>query len=222
MSLNSLTNMQCKVCKSDLITFEDTKFGITYYQCKSCNFIFKGENYIPTPDDEVREYKLHDNTIENKGYVKMFNNFIDEAIDPFIKSGLTLDYGCGTGPVLSHLLKDKGFETKTYDKYFSHSSNYNEYKYDLITSTEVFEHFKNPLEDIKKITDLLKENGYLAVMTHLQEKSSEEFLKWYYRLEGSHISFYSYKTFVEVAKIFNLEIVYFNDKNIIVFKKIPV
>ena len=106
-----------------------------------------------------------------------------------------------------------------YDPFFNPNSDYLERKYDLITTTEVVEHFTTPMVEFEHILSLLKNDGYLVIMTNFNTFTDEEFLKWWYRRDMTHISFYRVKTFEYIANMYNLKLVSHNDKNVVVFQK---
>ncbi len=207
--------MECKICGSDISVKKSKKGNNLFGFCDCCMFVEK-INKVDSLSEE-KEYDRHNNSVENIGYVNYLSNFLEEAVEPFVKKGLHLDYGCGPGPVLHELMKKRGFNSKTYDYYYQHDKDYSNYKYDIITSTEVFEHFHDPIENIEKILMLLKEGGVLAIMTSFV-KSEPEFYDWWYIRDITHVSFYHIKTFGYLAKKYNLEIVYTNNVNIIVLK----
>jgi antirestriction protein ArdC len=67
--------------------------------------------------------------------------------------------------------------------------------------------------------ELLKDDGFLSVMTSFHSDNIEELKSWYYANDPSHVSFYSLKTFEKIAKNVGLEIIYINNKNYITFRK---
>ena len=169
--------MNCKICTHDTFLIEDDK---SYYFCKNCHYIFIDEKHIITPEEEKYRYEQHNNTIENEGYVKMFNNFIDNYILPFASTKKrALDFGCGPGPVLAELLSKKCFLVDIYDIYFAPIKTYKNNIYDLITATEVLEHILDPLRVLKELVGRLNENGLLAVMTLFHPEDTYLFKKWY-------------------------------------------
>ena len=129
-----------------------------------------------------------------------------------------MDFGCGPGPVLKVLLNRLGIDVDIYDPYFYPDKVFEGKQYDLITCTEVFEHLKNPLEIITLLESLLKENGILAVMT-LFHTTSDNFCKWWYRRDPTHICFYSPKTFKWLENNFNLVIDAIDNRSICVLRK---
>ncbi|UMZ72925.1 class I SAM-dependent methyltransferase [Natranaerofaba carboxydovora] len=218
---------RCKICDNYTDAWIDEQFGIDYYYCNYCKIIFMDENSVVSSDKEIEVYNQHDNNLENKGYVKMFENFIDKAILPYYQKKnkkaenikKALDFGCGPGPVLAVLLRQQGFEVDIYDIYFAPEKVYENKTYDLITSTEVFEHLMDPLETCKLLTKHLKEDGILAIMTLFHPESIKKFNNWWYRRDPTHISFYRPETFEVMADKLGLEVLDYDDKNTLVMKK---
>ncbi len=211
-----MSSLTCKICESETLTSSETEDLRIFRHCSNCVFSFIDPQFLLTRDEEKSRYDFHENSIENEGYVTMFENFIAFAVSPFENVKTVLDYGSGPGPVLAELLKRKDYEVDIYDPYYSPESPSK--KYDLITSTEVFEHFNEPLESINKVVKLLKPSGYLSIMTCFNP-GPEDFNGWWYKNDDTHVSFYSVKTFEFLAQRFNLELIKHNDKNIIVLKK---
>lgn len=214
--------LSCKICEnSNLKPIFDEKFGFNYYHCDRCDTIFQSEeNLLASKAEEKNSYDTHNNSFECDGYVNMFKTFINDSIKPLnIEFKSALDYGCGPGPVLAHLLNEFIPFVSTYDRIYPHAPNYDQFTYDLITSTEVFEHFNKPIKSIANILSLLNSDGYLCISTCFKPNSHDEFLNWWYRRDETHITFYSVKTFEYLAKIFDLELVYTDNKKIIVLKK---
>jgi SAM-dependent methyltransferase len=160
---------------------------------------------------------MHRNTLSNEGYVGMFLEKIAmvHLYCPEVKS--VLDYGCGPSPVLAELLKKEGFSCDIYDLYFFPV--FPEGSYDLVISTEVFEHFKDIMAEWNKICKLIKQGGYLAIMTSLHDVISD-FENWWYASDPTHICFFGAITFEWLAKEFGFEIIYRDNKNFIILKKI--
>ncbi len=210
--------MTCKVCGSSSLQLigEENK----YYHCDKCEAIFSEPDEIVEPDEEKERYEGHDNNHQNDGYVKMFKDFIEEVIEPNInldKINDVLEFGCGPGPVLADLLENRNLNVDLYDPYFFPKKVFKDQKYDLITSTEVFEHFSDPAKELKLLTSHLKEGSYLAVMTSFHP-GPENFEDWWYKWDPTHIVFYNQKTFSEIASAFDLEIIYTDQEKYILFK----
>jgi len=210
--------LTCKVCGSGRLKLigEENK----YYHCDQCEVIFSEPDEIVAPDEEKQRYEGHDNNHQNEGYVRMFKEFIDEVIEPHInldEINDVLEFGCGPGPVLADLLEKRELNVDLYDPYFFPKKVFKDQKYDLITSTEVFEHFSDPVKELKLLTSHLKEGSYLAVMTSFHPGPGD-FEDWWYKWDPTHIVFYNQKTFSEIASAFDLEIIYTDQEKYILFK----
>src|SRR6056297_2127254 len=209
--------MECKLCNSSDI--KEIKVKEKYYYCNNCELIFIEPDKLPDYDREHEVYCGHENTHENKGYVNMFKEFIDNYII-YYKNEIedVLEYGCGPGPVLADLLEELDFNVYKYDPFFYSDFDYKNKKYDLITSTEVFEHFFDPKNEINKLVQLIKPGKYLAVMTSFHQ-GIEHFKDWWYKRDPTHVSFYSLKTFQYIEENHSLEIVKTKNNKGILFKR---
>lgn len=190
-----------------------------YYHCPTCDLITMDESCFLGPQEEQDRYLLHQNTLENEGYVNYLMNFIrTSGIDRLRGVKRALDYGCGPGPVLQVLLERRGIKTDIYDPYFFPKRDFLQYRYDLITCTEVLEHCKNPLATLRLLEALLTEGGVLAVTT-IFHTTADNFNKWWYRQDPTHICFYSPRTFAWLVGSFNFKMEYTDDRSICVLRK---
>ncbi len=212
---------QCKICQSDTTVMGDSKKKLSYYRCISCGFIYLDDKFIVDNEREKEKYDLHNNSFESIGYVEMFEKFIEKAVEPYTQNIKTvLEFGCGSGPVLAELLRDRSMEVDLYDLYFYPEKVYEGKKYDLITSTEVFEHLKEPLKILKMLTEHTAENGYIILMTKFPPADDKTFLAWWYRRDVTHISFFTPRSFEVMAEKVGLNVLETMDNNIVVFQKI--
>jgi len=150
----------------------------------------------------------------------MFKDFINRAIKPYkADAESVLDFGSGPEPVLAHLLGQEGFKVEIYNPYFSPEKVYENRTYDLIASTEVFEHFENPVESFKTLYNCLKAEGIISIMTLYHPQDREKFQNWWYRRDETHISFYSHDTIKYLADVFNMKILLLDSKDLCVMQK---
>jgi len=149
--------------------------------------------------------------------MKILEGFYNYAIKPHYSSGDLLDFGSGPKPVFAELLQQKGIEVDIYDVFYAPSLP--QKQYDFVTSIETFEHFNQPLNEIKMISELLKKGAYLAVMTEFRP-SLDDFRAWRYKDDTTHVSFYSPKTFEYISELFGFKLIKHNDKNTIVLQKL--
>lgn len=153
----------------------------------------------------------------------MFQQKINLIADYCPDVQTVLDYGCGYEPVLKTLLERSGYKTEGYDPYF-----FPELKegstYDLVISTETFEHLKQPGEELKKIIPMLSHRGYCAVMTQFYptqngQPNTRVFFDWYYKRDPTHICFYGPKTFEWIARHHNFDMILNNDKDFVILQR---
>jgi SAM-dependent methyltransferase len=208
-------DMKCKICASKTDAIE-AKNKI-YHHCNKCDFIFLDEAFFVSEEKEKERYLKHQNSIENKGYVAMFEKFLGD-IDKIKKNIKTaLDFGSGPNDVLKQLLERKNIQTDVYDAYFATEKIFENKKYDLITCTEVLEHINNPLETLKLLKKHLNNKGILAIMT-LFHPDIEQFNSWWYITDETHITFYNKTTFEIIAKKLGFNIIYLDQKNTILLE----
>ena len=205
--------MKCPLCNfsAHYLTSGESR---EYWLCSECRAISVPEEFHIPKDDEVKRYLEHENSLENEGYVRMFQEKIDLLQEYEIKSAL--DYGCGYEPVLKTLLERQGIKTDGYDPNFFPTTRLDKL-YDLVISTETFEHFRNPAEEIPRIADKVAPGGVLAIMTRFYP--TEDFADWYYKRDPTHIIFYCSQTFLWLAENMGFKLVFNNEHDFVVLKK---
>ncbi|QOY55624.1 class I SAM-dependent methyltransferase [Candidatus Sulfurimonas marisnigri] len=211
----------CKICASDTVAITDEKSKKIYHKCSTCRYIFLNEQFYIDEEHEKKHYDKHHNNFESLGYVKMFDDLIDDFVEPHLQNiESALDFGCGEGEVLPILLERRGISCDRYDLFYFPKKIYEDKKYSLICSTEVFEHLQNPLDMLKKLLLHVEKNGYLLIMSAFHPNNDEKFLKWWYIRDITHIGFFDISTFEYLAKELNLKIIKHNSKNTIILQKI--
>ena len=212
-----MKSLQCRLCSNDNDILEvQGPDHRSYHHCNNCYLIFTNtENLLPVEEERYR-YLLHDNRIENKGYVEFLYRIISPALQ-YLKPGMSgLDFGCGPSPVLACLLSREGYKCSYYDPIFFNKSEEFD-KYDFIFATECFEHFFFPKKELNLLRKLLNKDGLLAIMTEVW-KNINQFKDWYYARETTHVSFYHLKTLQFIAKELQTNIIYTDDKRIFLLK----
>jgi len=186
------------------------------FQCGQCMLIGAApENFLSVDEERVR-YETHNNCIENEGYVAFLNRFVKPMLD-FIRPGMFgLDYGCGPGPVLSTLIRREGIACDDFDPIFF--PELPEKQYDFIISTETFEHFYYPRQEINKLAGMIQSGGYLGIMTEMWE-TQERFETWYYTRDPTHVSFYHRDTFGYICQEFRFTKKYSDERRVVILQK---
>ena len=209
--------MNCKICKSTIQQDLVLKNARKFYLCEHCDFVFLADEFLLSKEQEKARYDQHQNLESNQIYMKILEGFYSYAVKAHYSSGDLLDFGSGPKPVFAELLQDKGIEPDIYDVFYA--PNLPQRQYDFVASIETFEHFNQPLNEIKMISELLKKRAYLAVMTEFRP-SLEVFKAWRYKDDTTHVSFYSPKTFEYISELFGFKLIKHNDKGTIILQKL--
>lgn len=206
--------MICTLCGSALINKRDAY----YYDCDKCKAIVLDEKLYLSPDKEKAIYENHNNDVTDvryQNFVSPITNFVFENYSAEHKG---LDFGSGTGPVISSVLINKGYNIVQYDPFFAPNKNTLNQRYDYIASCEVFEHLFKPKVEIDRLLSLLNDKGSLLIMTMLYNEEID-FNDWYYRRDPTHVFIFKKETIEFIAKEKNLEIDSITDRFIALRKR---
>lgn len=187
-----------------------------FYHCRFCDLIFVPPNQHPDLKSERARYASHNNTMDNAGYVTMFEGPIALLGEHCEDGNRILDYGCGPGPVLVELLRRAGYDAVGYDPFFAPNVDLS-CSFDAIISTETFEHFACPRAEINRILRLLRHGGILAVMT-LFHPGPAAVADWWYARDPTHVAFYSHATLDWICGEFHLTTLHRDDKNFTILR----
>ena len=205
--------MICTLCGSALLHKRDA----IYYDCYGCKAIVLDKKYYLTAAQEKARYETHNNDVNDIRYQNFTLPITKYVLEDCLPTHKGLDFGCGTGPVISSMLQKKGYDIVQYDPFFAPNKNVFNTSYDYIVSCEVFEHFHNPKKEIDRLTSLLKANGILLIMTMLYNDQIE-FSSWNYRNDPTHVFIYRKETIAYIANAQQLEIAVLTDRFIVLRK----
>jgi len=212
--------MNCHICNGPTEHFVDGKRDIRYYHCKPCGYIFKDPLYYQTIEEQKFRYDLHDNSENSEGYKAYFQRFLDFVIPHIEKPETALDFGCGRSTLLASLLKNESIICDAYDPIYHPDTLKSDKSYNLIVSTEVFEHLHQPRKVFSLLTKYLKDGGYMALQTQFHSNDAAQFRMWYYHQDPTHIVFFTPQTFKVLAKMYGYAYIADNGKNMVILKKI--
>ena len=211
--------MDCHICMKPTATFVHEKTNMTYYHCLECEYIFKSPECYQDLTSQKERYNLHENNEDDVGYIAYFQRFLDFTLPLVGKPRNGLDFGCGRTSLLAKLLQEKGIDCDYYDPIYHPDTLSDNKKYELIVSTEVFEHLHSPKKIFDSLLNRLENGGYLAIQTQFHPNDVEKFKKWYYHQDPTHIVFFRAKTFEVLAQEFGCRVIEDNDKNMVVLQK---
>ena len=185
--------MKCSLCNSKTSSFFKT-ITKEYFKCNNCDAICMNPLNYFTEIQEIKRYTEHNNDINDIRYQNFVNPIVKSVLADFDTTNNGLDFGCGTGPVITKLLRDKNYTITTYDPFFENNLESLKTTYNFIVCCEVIEHFHQPLKEFKLLKSLLKPSGKLYCMTDVFNQSIN-FENWYYKNDETHVIFYTKNTF---------------------------
>jgi SAM-dependent methyltransferase len=208
---------RCTLCKSlNSERFSSAKERI-YFRCKNCSLVFLDPGQHPDPEREKHRYQHHQNKISDSGYSSFLGKAITASLPYLNVSSKILDYGCGPSPALQFLLREKGFDCKLFDPFFFPALPSE--TFDVVFSTETFEHFFDPEKEINEIHKLLNPSGYLVIMTAFYPDAEETFSKWHYIRDFTHVCFYNDAVMDYICLKWQMEIIFTDHKQVVVLQK---
>ena len=199
----------CRLCGGTSIWWQSAD-AQAYFQCRTCALVQMGAAHLPDQQAEKACYDLHQNDAEDLGYRKFLSRLSDPLLAALVKQYgcvpwprlQALDFGCGPGPALARMLSESGLTTLAYDPIYAPQAELLAHTYDVITCTEVVEHFHHPKHSFTQLARLMKPQARLAIMTQWLDESVN-FSRWHYRRDPTHVCFYQRETFIWLAQRFH-------------------
>lgn len=208
----------CPLCSCDEVAnfFEDK--NRKYLHCHCCQLIFVPRKFWLNADDEKAIYDLHQNNAQDMGYRQFLSRLSNPLLEKLAAKQRGLDFGCGPGPTLSTLFEAQGHQMDLYDPFYYNDPEIFDKQYDFICATEVVEHLRDPDRELTTLFAMLKQGGWLGIMTKLVI-DKPAFSNWHYIRDMTHICFYSQSTFTYLAQRFNAELSFVAGDVILLRKK---
>lgn len=164
-----------------------------YLSCSSCKGIFMTRHDLPADNEELLRYQEHNNDVNDSRYQKFVEPIVTSIRKDFHPKDTGLDFGAGTGPVISKMLTDLGYDIKPYDPFFHNHPDLLRFEYDYIACCEVVEHFHDPRQEFLLLKRLLRDGGKLYIKTAYYHPGLD-FEKWHYKDDPTHVFFYQKET----------------------------
>ncbi len=173
--------------------------------------------YFLSPEEEKKRYQLHQNDVTDPGYQNFVSPIVAAINNDYNASHIGLDFGSGSGPVITSLLLEKGYKVITYDPYFDSNNTALKNKYDYIICCEVMEHFYYPFKEFKLLSTLLNSKGTLYCKTNLYNQTID-FGSWWYKNDPTHVFFYTNDSLHWIKNRFKFKTLEIKE-NLIIFRK---
>ena len=188
----------CPLCGSTgQLFFSNEKHR--FFSCDHCRGIFRTPEQILNPEQEKHRYLLHQNHLEDKGYLNFVSPILEAVRSEYESNAVGLDFGCGHTPVISEVLKNENYKVDLYDPVFYPQSSFDGKTYDFVVCCEVMEHFQNPKKEFDLLAELLKPSGNLICMTSLHSEEID-FESWYYKNDPTHVFLYRKETLAYITR----------------------
>lgn len=188
--------MQCPLCHSIRARLLANTNNRQYFECQHCHLSLLDPAYRLDANTERTHYLTHNNDPADTGYRAFLGQLAKPLAEQLPAGASGLDYG--SGPTLSLMLRERGFQMTDFDPYFAPDAGALAHRYDFITCFETAEHFYNPAAEFERFRQLLKPGGRLGVLTHLRNPA-DTFADWYYHRDPIHVCFYQMTTMHWIA-----------------------
>lgn len=213
------TNQHCPLCKYSHSNFYHRDKKREYLQCQQCQLVFVTQQYLPSLEQEKSEYDLHQNSAEDAGYRKFLARLSSPLLERLKPHSQGLDFGCGPGPALHLDFVDAGHNMWLFDPIYMPQPELENQQFDFITCTEAIEHFHQPFKQWQMWMQILKPQGWLAIMTK-RVTDQQAFSQWHYKNDQTHVCFFSDFTFNWLATRYGLTLE-FIAKDVVLMQKLP-
>lgn len=202
---------RCRVCSSpttfifsgDLLKKSDVK----YYECPECGYVQTEEPYWLE-----EAYKSPINVLDTGIMTRNLDN-VNRVIASLwalnMLDGRVVDFAGGYG-ILVRLLRDAGINAYWLDKYsgnlLARGFEDDGSSAQLITSFEAFEHFVDPISELKS---MLERAPAVLISTTLIPTPTPHLRDWWYygSNHGQHIGFFRETTLKRMAKMLGKQVV---------------
>lgn len=199
--------MICPLCQEIL----SIKADKVYFDCQCCRALVKDRKLLPDTASEKARYEEHRNDVYDAGYREFTRPIWQYILDEYPASAEGLDFGSGTGPVISSVLQEHSYQVAQYDPYFAPNKELLKQQFDYIFACEVIEHFYEPRREFEQLAGMLRDGAELLLMTSIYHEGIP-FMNWYYRNDPTHVFIYRKETLEFIANEFDLELTQTGEK----------
>ncbi len=161
-----------------------------FLRCPTCLLVYVPPRFHLDRAAERAEYDLHQNRVDDAGYRRFLSRLAGPLSARLRPGAVGLDFGCGPGPALAAMLRERGFTVGLYDSFYCPDPSALAGPLDFICATEVVEHLHHPGAELDRLWALLGPGGWLAVMTKLV-RDRDAFRRWHYKNDPTHVCFFS-------------------------------
>jgi len=206
--------MNCPLCDNLL----NSRMDKVYFLCTLCKGIVRDKLFYVSKELEKLRYESHNNNVNDLAFQKFISPITNYVLTHFKQHHKGLDFGSGTAPVITKVLRDHEYQIEPYDLFFLPDASVFQSKYDYIVSCEVFEHLWQPKKEIERLYHLLNKNGQLLIFTLLYN-SDINFSNWVYRNDDTHVFIFQKETFEYLARQFKYDLEFLSNRFMVLKKQ---
>ncbi|MDD4148735.1 MAG: class I SAM-dependent methyltransferase [Bacteroidales bacterium] len=225
-----LENIHCEVCGNKNpqkfnLKFERSDFKVT--ECQNCKFVFIPQYYRKQiPYEDYRDEEVLNSVRKGNNYIKIRRHKLRiKLIRKYVKTGKLYDIGVGWGHFL-YTAKLMGFDASgveiselmhhyavndlklnvVHDNFFN--VNLPDNNLDVVTMWDVLEHIEKPAEVVKKVRQILKEDGYFVFQVpQIDSKVARKQKEKWSMMSLEHINYFSRESIKTLLENEGFEIV---------------
>jgi SAM-dependent methyltransferase len=178
---------------------------VYYFLCDTCGFCFAPDLYKWSKNEFSEKIYNDDYVVVDPDYVSKRPIINAKNMEHFFgrAEGLKhLDYGGGSG-LTSELLRDRGWDSRSYDPFDDRNTNLNALgKFEIVSAFEVFEHVPDPKSLIRNLSNLLAPEGVVIFSTLLSDGQIARNTRlswWYAGPRNGHISLFSHDSLTRLT-----------------------
>ena len=190
--------MNCALCRSADTSHVATVKQRPFFHCRRCDLLFVPPDYHLSVQDERTRYALHDNTVENGGYVRFLSEVADVVQRQVVPGARLLDFGCGKHAVLAGMLRSRGMACDAWDPLYPYPALPETPTYGGIVLCEVIEHCRDLPGTIRRIGELRTPKAVVILRTQCPP-GAVDLHKWWYAQDCTHIHLFSIRALEAVA-----------------------
>lgn len=217
--------VNCLFCDAHSLEAIEHTNSRLYFYCEGCGLLFADPHTHLSQHEERERYLQHNNEPTDLGYREFLCRLQKPLLKHISAEGKALDFGCGPEKAMASLFEESGYEIKSYDPlFFNKRDLLKERYYDLVACSEVVEHFNHPRRSWSLLSSLIRPGGVLGVMTSTLNEGpqwKDDFRKWYYANDPTHVCFYSNQFFESLSKRFSMRLIEVPHKNVRIFSHEP-
>ncbi|NKF52065.1 class I SAM-dependent methyltransferase [Shewanella sp. WXL01] len=207
----------CPLCSHQADFFiQDKKRA--FYLCLHCGLVFAAPSSHLLPNVERQRYGRANKAAKQKQLSQFVFPLLAQITQQQPQTHLT---GLNFGRVLDENSIDEinaaGHTLNQYDPFFAANPEVLKQDYDFVCCYRVFEHFRSPQKEWRLLSQLVRPGGWLAISTPLLSNLNQ-FAKWHYKTNPTHVSFYQQATFEYMAAVSGFDLL-FASKDFILMQK---